>query len=96
MFEIRKSKQAEIDFEDIWLYSYHKWGVAQADGYYDELIEAIAKLTDNPHIGKSRDTLRTDYRSLQVKRHIVYYRVENQIINIIRVLHDSMLPAKHL
>ncbi|MCP4935105.1 MAG: type II toxin-antitoxin system RelE/ParE family toxin [bacterium] len=71
------SPEAETDLEDIWLYSFEKWSENQADRYYDVLIDGINKLIDNPMLGKSREYVRRDYRSLQINRHVIYYRLQD-------------------
>ncbi len=91
-----KSPEAETDLEDIWLYSFEKWSEGQADRYYDELINGINKLIDNPMLGKSREYIRRDYRSLQINRHVIYYRLQGEVIDIVRVLHKRMDPERHL
>ena len=96
MPHIVKSPKAETDLEDIWLYSFENWGEAQADKYYDVLIEGIKELADNPQMGKSRNYVRKNYRSIQLKRHVIYYRLQGQIIDIVRVLHEKMNPENHL
>ena len=70
MPHIVQSPEAVHDLEEIWLRSFKKWGEYQADKYYDELVEHVDRLKDNPKIGKSRDYIRKDYRSFQVNRHV--------------------------
>jgi plasmid stabilization system protein ParE len=38
-------------------------------------------------LGKSRATIRSGYRSIQIRSHLIFYRVEGNDIRIIRVLH---------
>jgi len=96
MFNIIKSPDAETDLENIWLYSFEQWNEEQADRYHDQLIEGLENLKANPKIGKSRESIREGYRSIQINHHIIYYRLDDEIIDIIRVLHESMLSTKHL
>ena len=96
MLNIVTTKATEIDLEEIWLYTFEEWSEEQADVYYDELIDGIEKLIDHPDLGQSRDAIRSGYRSLQVNHHVVYYRQDEDDILIIRVLHERMLPSKHL
>ena len=96
MRHIHKTRDAEIDLEDIWLYSFEQWNEEQADRYYDQILDGIEQLIDNPEMGKSRAIIRSGYRSIQVNSHIVYYRIEDDAIRVIRVLHERMLPTKHL
>ena len=60
-----------------------------------QLDAGIHRLMDNPMLGRSRDSIRLGYRSIQINRHIVFYRIQNQRIKIIRVLHERMDPSEH-
>lgn len=87
---------AESDLIDIWRYSFEQWGEFQADKYLDKLDSGIRKLADNPEIGVKRDHVRDGYRVLFVGSHAVYYTVTPDIVHVIRVLHGSMDPDRHL
>ena len=84
MRRIFKTQEAESDLEEIWLYSFEEWNEEQADKYYDQLIEGINKLLDNPELGKSLATIRSGYRSIQIGSHIIYYRIQDSDIRIPR------------
>ncbi len=96
MYEIRKTARAETDLEDIWFHSFTEWDEAQADSYYDELSGGINKLAQHPKLGKPCDDVRPHYRVLPINRHLVYYKIEGDIIRVMRVLHDRMKPGRHL
>lgn len=96
MREIVKSPLAEEDLLDIWLYSYSKWGEDKASHYLLQLEAGMLNLSSNPMVGKSREKIRLGYRSIQINRHMIYYRREGEIISIVRVLHERMIPEKHL
>ena len=40
--------------------------------------------------GKVRDEIRRGYRSLPVENHVVFYRVSDKDIEIVRILHQRM------
>ncbi len=96
MYEVVKSPLAKSDLKDIWHYSFNKWDEDQADKYLLQLDAGMEGLTSNPNIGKSREKVREGYRSTQINRHVIYYRLEGNIIDIVRVLHERMIPEKHL
>lgn len=96
MIKIIKSPLAEDDLLDIWQYSYDKWGVDKAAEYLMQLNTGMQGLTSNPMLGKSRDVVRRGYRSIQINRHVIYFRRQGNTIDIVRVLHERMMPAKHL
>jgi toxin ParE1/3/4 len=88
--QIHIQHKAREDLKNIWLYSYGQWGEAQADKYFDELSDGINGLLDNPRIGRACDHIRTGYRKYPINKHVVFYRITSDRIEIIRVLHSSM------
>jgi len=93
----RISKQAIDDLNDIWIYTLNKWSKEQADRYYNLIIEEIEFVTDNFMTGKSVEQTRKNYRVTKIKSHLIFYRkVDNEIVEIVRVLHQRMNIKKRL
>ena len=93
----RISQQAIEDLENIWIYTLKKWSKTQADRYYNLIIEEIEFIADNFLTGKSAEQTRKNYRVTKVKSHLIFYRkTENNIIEIIRILHERMDIPKRL
>ena len=93
----RISEQAIDDLNDIWIYSFHKWSKEQADRYYDLIIEDIEFIAENYLIGKSAEQTRKNYRVTKIKSHLIFYRkVENEIVEIVRILHQRIDIKKRL
>jgi toxin ParE1/3/4 len=53
-------------------------------------------LLDNPYLGKSRDDIKAGYRSLLVEKHLVFYRLADEQLEIMRILHYRMDVIQHL
>jgi len=93
----RISKQAINDLNDIWIYTFNKWSKEQADRYYDLIIGEIEFVTDNYLIGKSAEQTRKNYRVTKIKSHLIFYRkAENEIVEVVRILHQRMDIKKRL
>jgi len=93
----RISQQAIEDLDKIWIYTLHKWSKEQADRYYDLIIAEIEFIADNYLIGKSAEQTRKNYRMSRIKSHLIFYRkVDNEIVEIVRVLHQRMDIKKQL
>ena len=93
----RISKQAIDDINGIWVYTFHKWSKEQADRYYDLIIGEIKFIADNYLIGKSAEQTRKNYRVTKIKSHLIFYRkVENEIVEIVRILPQRMDIKKRL
>lgn len=86
------SKQAEIDLENIWLYTFEEWSLEQADRYYDLIFDEIEFIAENPNSGKDYNHVRKGYYRSKVKSHFIFYRInlEKEIVEIIRILHQQM------
>ena len=84
------SKKAVIDLEEIWLFTVDKWSVAQADRYYMLIIDEIEFIGKNITCGKPMDNIRKGYRATKVKSHLIFYRLVNNTVEIIRILHERM------
>jgi toxin ParE1/3/4 len=96
MAEYRLTPAAEDDLEAIWVYTLQQWGVEQGSRYIDFLMAAFAELAQSPKIAPACDHIRPGYRRWRVERHMIYFRVTNYGIAVIRVLHDRMDAPRHL
>ena len=67
-----------------------KWSVAQADRYYLLIIDEIDYICKNMNSGKPMDNIRKGYRATKVKSHLIFYRVVNNTVEVIRILHERM------
>ena len=93
----RISQQAIEDLDKIWIYTLNKWSKEQADRYYDLIIAEIEFIADHYLIGKSAEQTRKNYRVTKIKSHLIFYRkVDNEIVEIVRVLHQRMDIKKRL
>jgi len=87
---------SQTDLEQIADYTKTEWGQSQADFYLEQLEKAFYSLLDNPHLGKSRDDIKAGYRSLLVEKHLVFYRLADEQLEIMRILHCRMDVIQHL
>lgn len=93
----RISEKAIQDLNTIWVYTLHKWSKEQADRYYQLILNEIEFIAHHPMAGKSIDSIRKNYRVVSVKSHLIFYRsVENNAVEIVRILHQRMDVKKHL
>jgi toxin ParE1/3/4 len=91
------SPAAQIDLEQIWDYTCHRWDVEQADEYLRDLERAIELAAVNPRIDRACDKIRPGYRQLAAGSHTLYYRVTpDVVIDVVRVLHQRMDVDRHL
>jgi toxin ParE1/3/4 len=96
MAEHRLTPAAERDLESIWTYTVRQWGVEQAERYIDVLSTAFTELADSPNVAPSCEHIRRGYRRWNVERHMIYFRVTDYGIAVVRVLHIRMDALSHL
>jgi toxin ParE1/3/4 len=94
--EFRLTPAALRDLEGIWLYTMEQWSIKQAHRYIDEISATFAKLANNPLQGMSCEAIRKGYRRSGVGRHMIYFRISDYGIAVIRVLHARMDAPRHL
>lgn len=91
------SKQAIIDLNNIWTFTFKNWSKDQADRYYALIIDELEYIADNYLIGKSVVQTRNNYRVCKMKSHLIFYRkVEGELVEIVRILHQRMDIKKYL
>lgn len=86
----RLSAAAAKDINDIYDYTIDRFGEQQAVKYLTGLDERLAFLAEYPDTGRTRDEVRKGLMSLVYQKHVVFYRVMQYGIRIVRVLHGSM------
>ena len=84
---LRLSRQAERDLQGILAYTLRKWGPEQRDAYEARLNRAFDELIEFPELGRARDDLGRNARSLPVEQHVIVYRVKADEIQVSRIVH---------
>jgi plasmid stabilization system protein ParE len=57
---------------------------------------ALRRLRQLPSLGRPRDDLFAGCGGLQVEHHVIFYRVDDTVIRIIRILHERMDPTRRV
>lgn len=83
------SEIADEDLEDIFDYTTTEFGLEQAEKYLYEIEEVFQNLLINPELGKIRNEIKEGLYSFPKDNHIIFYRILENHIRIVRVLHGS-------
>jgi len=81
---------AEADLRAIGRFTAETWGVDQKTRYLAQIRDRFRQIRDAPGLGRSRDNIRPGFRSLAAGRHVIFYREAEDLVEIVRVLHDRM------
>jgi len=90
------SQEADIDLQTIYDHTEDKFGTDQAVKYLTGLEELFYVLCTHPNTGRVRNEIRKGLRSSSYVSHVVFYRIIEKRIRIVRVLHASRDIAKFL
>ncbi len=96
MGKYRLTLAAKSDLIEIWRYSVETWGEKQAEKYLQEIEETLHHLATNPEIGRQRPEIAPGYFSFPAKKHIIFYLISENTIDIIGILHGRMDIDKKL
>lgn len=104
-WRVRLTHQAESDFLEISRWTAENFGPLQRAHYAETVTLAIEALHGGPKVleTQARDEIARGIRTLHVARqgrkgrHFVVFRAaKGQIVEVLRLLHDSMDLARHV
>ena len=107
-WRVRLAAKAQDDYQDILQWTVDQFGVDQARAYADTLTIALEDLCSGPEIlgVKARGEIGPNLYTLHVARkgrkgrHFVMFQVGQRpgenVIDVLRILHDSMDLQRHL
>ncbi|MBX3573964.1 MAG: type II toxin-antitoxin system RelE/ParE family toxin [Mesorhizobium sp.] len=93
---LRISAQAQRDLEEIWAYSVENWGEDQAVQYVAQVRAALELLRTNPGLARPAEDVRPGLRKFTVGSHVLYVRLGDRFLRLVRVLHGRMDAGRHL
>lgn len=84
---ITRKPQARLDLLDIWAFIAED-NEAAVDRTLDRIENALRTIAENPEMGRARPELRPGVRSFPVGSYILFYRVQADAIDVVRVLNS--------
>ncbi|NJO32019.1 MAG: type II toxin-antitoxin system RelE/ParE family toxin [Sphingomonadales bacterium] len=80
---------AEADLREIWRYSYKKWGLEQAEKYFDQIEACCDAVGDRRARSKPLDGLQEGVHLHRCEHHFIAWLIGPRPI-IIAILHERM------
>lgn len=90
------SPRAQADLSEIWDYTARRWGAGQAETYVRQLQRHIETVAAQPTMGRACPEVRAGYHRYPSGAHVLFYRLIDGGIDVIRVLHGRMDFTRHL
>lgn len=93
--KVRYTPAAQDDLIGIAEYSFEQWGAERAKHYIEGVDGAAQQLPELLGITRLVEGF-PQLRRMQVDRHILFFRIVDDVIEIVRILHERMMPEEHL
>lgn len=96
MAKVFLSHEARNDLVEIGMQGAARFGDEVADAYQRDFDKSFQLLESFPEIGPLRGEFGVQVRWLLCNRHRIFYRLTGDIVRIVRILHVSQDPTRHL
>ena len=84
---LRVAPRARTDLDEIWLHiAIEHSDVDAARRVVEALTDRFWLLTEHPQAGRRRDDLRVGLRSFNAGNHVIFYRIDDESLIILRVV----------
>lgn len=90
------TEDAERDIIDIYLFTLENFGLAQAEKYSADMVLRFDFVAQRPELGRDYGAIYPGAYRINQGSHAIYYLRRDTTILILRILHQSMDPARHL
>jgi toxin ParE1/3/4 len=80
--------KAKHDVRNIWAYYARVASPDIADGVLREIEQSTARLADKPYLGRPRADVIPGLRSVLAQPYLIFYRLTDSSVEIVRVLHE--------
>ena len=81
------SPEADSDLLDIWAYYARVASPEIADNLLREIDRVGEGTGENPLLSRQRDELLPGLRSVIVRPHVIFFRIKDSAVEVVRVLH---------
>ena len=96
MKAIKLTPQAQADLDEIWNYTAETWNIDQAETYMLSVDSTMKLLATHPTLGRSLSDIREGYFKFPAGSHLLVFRMTNEAIEFVRILHKSSDVERHL
>lgn len=90
------SPSAIGDLREISDYTLQTWGAEQEDRYLKGLWGKLAEIQSSPESCRLREDLAKGCRSARHGKHVIFFSIKGETLQVIRILHGAMDFNRHL
>lgn len=92
MPKYRLTNEAVSDLAGIWNYTADEWSEAQADSYYEMLVNTCDRIAAHPTwYGKEYNEIFNGLLGCKARKHVIFYIIDSEgYVLVVRILHERM------
>lgn len=94
--ELDLTDAALSDLRAIRDYTLEKWGEEQEEKYLDEMWTRFEEILKDPQRWRFREDLFPACQLAPQGKHVILFRVEGDLLQVVRVLHSAMDFKRHI
>ncbi len=94
MAKYKISSDAEADLIRIHHFGIRKFGMNQADRYFNDFLDCFETIAKQPFAFESIDHIKEGYRRCPCGSDQVYYRINNDVVEIMAIIGRQDLSSK--
>ena len=94
MANFRLTNTAKEDLIRIHQYGVRKFGIRQADKYFNDFFESFELISNQPYSFESVNYIKEGYRRCVTGSDSIYYRIENETVEIMTIIGRQDLNEK--
>jgi len=87
---------AVADLQNISAYTLEIWGAEQEERYLKNLYSKFSEILNDPARWRFREDLFPRCQVAAEGRHLILFRIDNDVLLIVRILHGSMDLGRHI
>lgn len=93
---VRYSARARRDLAEIHAWTLQHFGSSQADTYIRQIIDTLRRAAETPVLARDASSIRAGLMKTGAGSHVAFFRLTEHDLNVVRVLHGRMDPARWL
>ena len=93
--KVRYTPAAQNDLITIAEYSFEQWGAERAERYVEGVDRVAQQLPELLGITRAVEGY-PELRRMHADRHVLFFRIVDEIVEVVRILHERMLPEENL
>ncbi len=81
-YSLRFTQVAGQDLDDLYSEGFLRWGEAQADRYYDGLLNRFERICEQPTMYPGVDHIKVGYRRSVYEKHSIYFVIGGDFVEV--------------